>query len=113
MYADEDEDWYQDFRILFVGRSKEQAILNQFHFFTQRMGGPPLYTQNRADDAYGGHPALRARHRFTVNARGAQRWMYHMENAMLAQGFVEGEKTYEALHEFFAEVAQFLRNDQH
>ncbi|KAL8521997.1 hypothetical protein ACS0TY_012232 [Phlomoides rotata] len=44
---DDEEEW---FRSIFANSKKEDAIQNQYEFFTQRMGGPPLYSQRR------GHP---------------------------------------------------------
>lgn len=80
VYAD-DED--PAFRSQFNGRSFEAAVKNQWEFFAQRMGGPQFYTTNRAGDRYGGHPALRARHRdFVVNTHNAERWLHHMALAL-------------------------------
>ncbi|KAJ6844358.1 two-on-two hemoglobin-3 isoform X2 [Iris pallida] len=45
VYADEDE-W---FRSIFAGSRKEDAIQNQYEFFVQRMGGPPLYSQRKGN----------------------------------------------------------------
>jgi truncated hemoglobin YjbI len=71
------------FRSQFEGRAKEMAIQNQYEFFIQRLGGPPLYSQRKCDDQYRGHPALRARHRtFKVNEHNADRWLWHMRHAM-------------------------------
>nr|POE48262.1 two-on-two hemoglobin-3 [Quercus suber] len=41
---DDEEEW---FRSIFVNSKKEDAIQNQYEFFVQRMGGPPLYSQRR------------------------------------------------------------------
>lgn len=41
---DEEEEW---FRSIFANSRKEDAIQNQYEFFVQRMGGPPLYSQRR------------------------------------------------------------------
>lgn len=93
----------------FAGRPKDMAIQNQYEFFIQRMGGPNLYTQRKAKDRWGGHPALRARHApFVVNTATAQRWLYHMKLALDDVG-LEGEVR-EAMWEFFRDVAYFLRN---
>ncbi|KAK8970070.1 hypothetical protein KSP40_PGU007641 [Platanthera guangdongensis] len=42
----DDEEW---FRSIFAGSRKEDAIQNQYEFFVQRMGGPPLYSQRKDD----------------------------------------------------------------
>ncbi|KOM48621.1 hypothetical protein LR48_Vigan07g232500 [Vigna angularis] len=44
VYAEEEE-W---FRSIFANSKKEDAIQNQYEFFVQRMGGPPLFSQRRA-----------------------------------------------------------------
>jgi truncated hemoglobin YjbI len=41
---DDEEEW---FRSIFANSKKEDAIQNQYEFFAQRMGGPPLYSQRR------------------------------------------------------------------
>uniref|UniRef100_A0A2N9H2L3 Uncharacterized protein n=1 Tax=Fagus sylvatica TaxID=28930 RepID=A0A2N9H2L3_FAGSY len=43
---DDEEEW---FRSIFANSKKEDAIQNQYEFFVQRMGGPPLYSQRRGD----------------------------------------------------------------
>jgi hypothetical protein len=43
VYEDEEE-W---FREIFAGSNKKDAIQNQYEFFVQRMGGPPLFSQRR------------------------------------------------------------------
>ncbi|CAL1386438.1 unnamed protein product [Linum trigynum] len=74
VYDDEEEEW---FRSIFADSKKEEAIQNQYEFFVQRMGGPPLYSQRK------GHPALIGRHRpFPVTHRAAERWLHHMQNAL-------------------------------
>ncbi|CAI0441534.1 unnamed protein product [Linum tenue] len=74
VYDDEEEEW---FRSIFANSKKEEAIQNQYEFFVQRMGGPPLYSQRK------GHPALIGRHRpFPVTHRAAERWLHHMQNAL-------------------------------
>lgn len=41
---DDEEEW---FRSMFANSKKEDAIQNQYEFFVQRMGGPPLYSQRK------------------------------------------------------------------
>ena len=43
---DDEEEW---FRSIFVDPKKEDAIQNQYEFFVQRMGGPPLYSQRKGE----------------------------------------------------------------
>jgi hypothetical protein len=43
---DDDQEW---FRSIFVNSTKEDAIRNQYEFFVQRMGGPPLYSQRKGN----------------------------------------------------------------
>ncbi|CAL9061206.1 unnamed protein product [Musa banksii] len=71
---DDEEEW---FRSIFANSKKEDAIQNQYEFFVQRMGGPDLYSQRK------GHPALIGRHApFPVTHQAAERWLYHMEQAL-------------------------------
>ncbi|KAF9612840.1 hypothetical protein IFM89_004250 [Coptis chinensis] len=71
---DDEEEW---FRLIFANSKKEDAIQNQYEFFVQRMGGPPLYSQRK------GHPALIGRHRpFPVTHQAAERWLHHMQQAL-------------------------------
>lgn len=43
---DDEEEW---FRSIFANSKKEDAIQNQYEFFVQRMGGPPLYSQRKGE----------------------------------------------------------------
>ena len=74
-------------------------------FFIERLGGPPLYSTTK------GHPALRGRHRdFDINTQAANRWLFHMQNAINEVKLNEKEEIQQALMEFFEHVALFLRN---
>jgi truncated hemoglobin YjbI len=65
VYADDDE----HFRGLFASRKKEDAIRNQYEFFIQRVGGPPLFSERK------GHPALIGRHmEFEASGRSMSGW---------------------------------------
>ncbi|KAJ7966003.1 two-on-two hemoglobin-3 [Quillaja saponaria] len=96
---DDDEEW---FRSIFANSKKEDAIQNQYEFFVQRMGGPPLYSQRR------GHPALIARHRpFPVTRQAAERWLHHMQQALDSTPDIDaGSKT--KMMNFFRHTAFFL-----
>ena len=64
VFDDDDPEHYDTFRVWFEGTSKEDAIQNQYEFFIQRFGGPPLFSERK------GHPALRARHaRFGIESK--------------------------------------------
>jgi len=96
--ADEDP----EFRAIFA-RDLSEAVQNQYEFFAQRFGGPPLYQQRK------GHPALRQRHAgFAITRRAADRWLQHMRESMEAVG-IEAD-TSARLEEFFASTAEFLVN---
>ena len=88
--------------------TKQSRINNEF--FIQRLGGPEeIYSQNRASDKYGGHPALRARHgMFAVTTANADIWLNHM-NLALDDVNIQGDIR-EAMWQFFKHVAYFLRN---
>lgn len=98
VYADPDPQW----RGLFPD-DMQSAIQNQYEFFIQRLGGPPLYTQRK------GHPALRARHaRFHIPKEFAARWVRYMSAALDDVGI--GGDTADKLMEFFTDTAFFLQN---
>ncbi|KAL8537153.1 hypothetical protein ACS0TY_012364 [Phlomoides rotata] len=96
---DDEEEW---FRSIFANSKKEDAIQNQYEFFTQRMGGPPLYSQRR------GHPALIARHRpFPVTHEAAERWLHHMQQALDTTKDIDSDSKIKMMN-FFRHTAFFL-----
>ncbi|KAK4277044.1 hypothetical protein QN277_015102 [Acacia crassicarpa] len=96
---DDEEEW---FRSIFAGSNKENAIQNQYEFFVQRMGGPPLFSQRR------GHPALIARHRpFPVTHQAAQRWLHHMQQALDSTSDIDDDSKIKMMN-FFRHTAYFL-----
>ncbi|XP_031261105.1 two-on-two hemoglobin-3 [Pistacia vera] len=96
---DDDEEW---FRSIFAGSKKEEAIQNQYEFFVQRMGGPPLYSQRK------GHPALIGRHRpFPVTHQAAERWLHHMQNALDTTPDIDADSKIKMMN-FFRHTAFFL-----
>ncbi|XP_020089314.1 two-on-two hemoglobin-3 [Ananas comosus] len=98
IYEDEEE----SFRSIFAASRKEDAIRNQYEFFVQRMGGPPLYSQRR------GHPALIARHRpFPVTHQAAERWLHHMQQALDNTGSIDPDSRVKMMN-FFRHTAYFL-----
>jgi len=98
VYAD--EDWFKD---IFPKNGMQGAIRNQYEFFIQRFGGPPLYSQRK------GHPALRARHaKFNITKPAADRWLQHMTAAVEEVKIPQDAK--EKMLEFFNHTAYFLQN---
>ncbi|KAM7493236.1 hypothetical protein LguiB_027845 [Lonicera macranthoides] len=98
VYEDEEE-W---FRSIFANSTKEEAIRNQYEFFVQRMGGPPLYSQRK------GHPALIGRHRpFPVTHRAAERWLNHMQQALDSIMDIDPDSKIKMMN-FFRHTAFFL-----
>ncbi|KAK4420002.1 Two-on-two hemoglobin-3 [Sesamum alatum] len=96
---DDEEEW---FRSIFANSKKEDAIQNQYEFFVQRMGGPPLYNQRR------GHPALIARHRpFPVTHQAAERWLHHMQEALDSTTDIDPDSKTKMMN-FFRHTAFFL-----
>uniref|UniRef100_A0A2P2JC83 Uncharacterized protein MANES_03G064300 n=1 Tax=Rhizophora mucronata TaxID=61149 RepID=A0A2P2JC83_RHIMU len=96
---DDEEEW---FRSIFAGSKKEEAIQNQYEFFVQRMGGPPLYSQRK------GHPALIGRHRpFPVTHRAAERWLQHMQIALDTTPGIDDDSKIKMMN-FFRHTAFFL-----
>eukprot|EP00249_Psilotum_nudum_P001537 c14052_g1_i1 orf=400-885(+) len=98
VYADED----QSFRSIFANSKKEEAIQNQYEFFIQRMGGPPLYSQRK------GHPALIGRHGpFAVTRQAAEQWLLHMQAALDSIDEIDGDSKIR-MYNFFRHTAFFL-----
>nr|GEY71952.1 two-on-two hemoglobin-3 [Tanacetum cinerariifolium] len=98
VYEDEEE-W---FRSIFADSKKEDAIQNQYEFFVQRMGGPPLFSQRK------GHPALIGRHRpFEVTHKAAERWLHHMHQALDNATDIDHDSKTRMLN-FFRHTAYFL-----
>ncbi|BAT82220.1 Two-on-two hemoglobin-3 [Vigna angularis] len=98
VYAEEEE-W---FRSIFANSKKEDAIQNQYEFFVQRMGGPPLFSQRR------GHPALIGRHRpFPVTHQAAERWLHHMQQALDSTPDIDDDSKTKMMN-FFRHTAYFL-----
>ncbi|KZV28009.1 two-on-two hemoglobin-3 [Dorcoceras hygrometricum] len=96
---DDEEDWFKKF---FANSKKEDAIQNQYEFFVQRMGGPPLFSQRR------GHPALIARHRpFPVTHQAAERWLDHMKRALDSTMEIDESSRFKMMN-FFRHTAFFL-----
>uniref|UniRef100_A0A7N0UQZ8 Hemoglobin n=1 Tax=Kalanchoe fedtschenkoi TaxID=63787 RepID=A0A7N0UQZ8_KALFE len=96
---DDEEEW---FRSIFANSKKEDAIQNQYEFFVQRMGGPPLYSQRK------GHPALIGRHRpFPVTHRAAERWLHHMKLALDGVPEIDPDSKTKMMN-FFRHTAYFL-----
>ncbi|KNA13691.1 hypothetical protein SOVF_114260 [Spinacia oleracea] len=96
---DDEEEW---FRSIFADSKKEDAIQNQYEFFVQRMGGPPLFSQRR------GHPALIARHRpFPVTHQAAERWLQHMQQAVDTTPDIDPDSKTKMMN-FFRHTAFFL-----
>lgn len=98
VYADTEP----SFRGMFP-RDMEMAIQNQYEFFAQRLGGPPVYSERK------GHPALRARHaRFQIEARHAEKWLNYMREAMVDVGIPDEAR--DRMDEFFTDTAYFMQN---
>jgi len=98
VYADREP----SFRGMFP-KDMDGAIQNQYEFFIQRMGGPPLYSDRK------GHPALRARHaHFKITQAHAEKWLKYMREAMDEVRIPEDSR--KRMDEFFTDVAYFLQN---
>ena len=72
-------------------------------FLLFRFGGDKTYIMER------GHPRLRMRHMpYLIGEKERDRWMEIMDQAMVDTNVPVKER--EALHQFFAQVAEFMRN---
>eukprot|EP01012_Entosiphon_sulcatum_P010965 TRINITY_DN16566_c0_g1_i1.p1 TRINITY_DN16566_c0_g1~~TRINITY_DN16566_c0_g1_i1.p1 ORF type:complete len:158 (+),score=32.66 TRINITY_DN16566_c0_g1_i1:70-543(+) len=96
---EDEEMWFRD---IFKDVVKEDAIRNQYEFFIQRMGGPPLFSERR------GHPALIGRHRpFAVTDKAAERWLVHMRAALDSVPEIDDEAK-KLLWAYLAHTAYFI-----
>ncbi|KAG8635856.1 two-on-two hemoglobin-3 [Manihot esculenta] len=96
---DDEEEW---FRSIFANSNKEEAIQNHYEFFSQRMGGPPLYSKRK------GHPGLIGRHRpFPVTHQAAERWLLHMQKALDSTPDIDEDSNIKMMN-FFKHTAFFL-----
>ena len=98
VYADTDP----GFRGMFPP-DMESAIRNQYEFFVQRFGGPPIYSERK------GHPALRARHRrFHITREYVDRWLGYMREALDEIGIPEDAK--QRIDAFLTHTGYFMQN---
>jgi len=101
VFKDEKEPWFKE---IFIGSSKEEAIQNQYEFFIQRMGGPPLFSQRK------GHPALLGRNQdFKIDDKGAKRWLEHMKEALDSVPEIDDDSK-KRMFNFFSHTAFFISN---
>uniref|UniRef100_A0A7S3LSX9 Globin n=1 Tax=Aplanochytrium stocchinoi TaxID=215587 RepID=A0A7S3LSX9_9STRA len=99
VYSDTGSPWFLE---IFARHDKQMAIQNQYEFFIQRMGGPPLYSQRK------GHPALIGRHiQFNIVEEAAARWIEHMEAAMDATPEIDAECK-KVMLDFLKHTAYFI-----
>jgi hemoglobin len=74
-----------------------------FLFLSGRFGGPNLYIERY------GHPRLRGRHMpFSIGTDDAKAWVLCMDRAL--DDVVEDPQVRQGLHDFFEQVAMFMRN---
>ncbi len=74
-----------------------------YHFLAMRLGGPRTYLEMR------GHPRLRMRHfPYKIGIAERDRWVELMDSAMTEVQLEPDQQ--QALHDFFFQVADFLRN---
>ncbi|KAI8559241.1 hypothetical protein RHMOL_Rhmol04G0157100 [Rhododendron molle] len=96
---DDDEEW---FRSIFANSKKEEAIQNQYEFFVQRMGGPPLYSQRRVRNSY-----LILASSLIFAKRAAERWLHHMQQALDSMSDIDADSKIKMMN-FFRHTAFFL-----
>ncbi|CAA6672724.1 unnamed protein product [Spirodela intermedia] len=112
---DDEEQW---FRSIFATSKKEDAIRNQYEFFVQRMGGPPLYSERK--DLYLRIHTLTSVHGldrpsgadrtpppFPVTHRAAERWLHHMQQALDSTQTIDPDSKIKMMN-FFRHTAFFL-----
>eukprot|EP01098_Paradermamoeba_levis_P013150 TRINITY_DN5924_c0_g1_i2.p1 TRINITY_DN5924_c0_g1~~TRINITY_DN5924_c0_g1_i2.p1 ORF type:complete len:195 (-),score=38.68 TRINITY_DN5924_c0_g1_i2:238-822(-) len=76
VWAD-DQEW---FKKQFTSSNQEMAILNQWTFFTEKMGGPKVFEAWRNK---GGEALVSFTHyQFTMTSASLNRWMNHMKSAV-------------------------------
>lgn len=85
------------------GETVEDARIKLRDFLIFRFGGPERYIERR------GHPRLRARHMpFAIDARGAERWIAIMGQAMDETALAPEVRT--LIEPYFRQTAMFMVN---
>ena len=76
MFSDnEDAPWFVN---IFSSSTRKEAIENQYLFFVQTFGGPPVYQEKK-----GKYTRLVGRHaNYNIGKLAAERWLKHMMDAM-------------------------------
>ena len=80
----------------------KDTIQNQYEFFIQRTGGPPLYSQRK------GHPALIGRHAtFDISLKNVKIWLQYMRESLDAIEAIDNDSK-ERLWNYLQHTAYFL-----
>lgn len=75
VFDDTEAIWFLN---IFSSSTKQEAIDNQYRFFVQTFGGPPLYREKK-----GKYTRLAGRHaNYNIGTNAANRWIEHMERAI-------------------------------
>lgn len=113
VFADKESPWFLS---IFASSTKEEAVENQYRFFVQTFGGPPLYREKK-----GKYTRLAGRHaNYSIGKRAADRWADHMRLAMNEHDVLSrDDETKEALDKYFRYTAhyivaacEYMRDDQ-
>ena len=71
VFSDNENPWFLG---IFASSTKKEAVDNQYRFFVETFGGPPLYRQTK-----GKYTRLVGRHaNYSIHVKAARRWTDHM-----------------------------------
>ena len=102
VFQDTEATWFLN---IFSSSTRSEAIENQYLFFVQTFGGPPLYQAKK-----GKYTRLVGRHaNYNIGPSAADRWVFHMiqtlrEHPLLA----EDEVARERLKKYFRYTAHYI-----
>ena len=102
VFADKDAAWFLN---IFSSSTRAEAIENQYLFFVQTFGGPPLYQEKK-----GKYTRLVGRHaNYGIGERAAGRWIEHMISAMDEHSEISKDtETREKLEKYFRFTAHYI-----
>ena len=102
VFADKESPWFLS---IFASSTKKEAVENQYRFFVQTFGGPPLYREKK-----GKYTRLAGRHaNYPISKRAADRWSEHMRLAMEEHDILSNDdEARGALDKYFRYTAHYI-----
>lgn len=100
VFQDKEAAWFLN---IFSSSTRAEAVENQYLFFVQTFGGPPLYREKK-----GKYTRLVGRHAaYSIGPQAADRWVDHMDET-LKDVFADDVIALEALSKYFRYTAHYI-----